>query len=451
MDDKRFDLLTKSLSSGVSRRNVLRALAALGTAALGAQRAGAEPGNGKGPKKCYGAGSQCTNAKQCCSEICTNRQCAPETPPDPCAGLNCEDGNPCTTDSCSGGACAHSALPDGTGCGTGFVCVTGTCVPLATTTTAPDPCAGVNCDDGNSCTTDTCSFGSCSHTALPVGTPCPGGFCDATGSCVPGVCAPGANQSCYTGPAGTQGVGACRAGTQTCDAAGQWGPCLGEVTPVAEVCGDGIDNDCDGVADDGCQTTTTTIVPPCIEDTQPCFFVDDCCSGCCIARDFEAFCEPAEHCLPPTTTTTTPRPCSPVCAQGQRCCDGTCVTGECCTPEDCDPIPGACGTICLLGQCGPVLCVGAQVCCDGTCAECCESDVSNCSNFGTDPQCAICQGGVCDSGPQNVPCMIGSDEFTGYCDSGVCALCRPVNSTCTHPAQCCSQACDFFAGFCISL
>jgi hypothetical protein len=30
------------------------------------------------------------------------------------------------------------------------------------------------------------------------------------------VCTPGTAQPCYTGPSGTQGVGLCQAGTQTC-------------------------------------------------------------------------------------------------------------------------------------------------------------------------------------------------------------------------------------------
>ncbi|MDY0001337.1 MAG: DNRLRE domain-containing protein [Polyangia bacterium] len=45
--------------------------------------------------------------------------------------------------------------------------------------------------------------------------------------------------------------GACVAGVETC-AAGEWGPCLGGVGPVAEICADGLDNDCDGVVDNGC-------------------------------------------------------------------------------------------------------------------------------------------------------------------------------------------------------
>ena len=46
----------------------------------------------------------------------------PDIPADPCAGKNCDDGNACTTDSCSGGTCQWAQLPDWTSCGEGMVC-----------------------------------------------------------------------------------------------------------------------------------------------------------------------------------------------------------------------------------------------------------------------------------------------------------------------------------------
>jgi hypothetical protein len=58
-------------------------------------------------------------------------------------------------------------------------------------------------------------------------------------------------RSCYTGPSGTNGVGICHGGTQTCSD-GEWGTCEGQVTPQSEACGDGKDNDCDGSVDEGC-------------------------------------------------------------------------------------------------------------------------------------------------------------------------------------------------------
>jgi hypothetical protein len=58
-------------------------------------------------------------------------------------------------------------------------------------------------------------------------------------------------QACYTGPAGTADVGICTAGVETCEADGSgFGPCVGELTPQTDVCLNGVDEDCDGSADD---------------------------------------------------------------------------------------------------------------------------------------------------------------------------------------------------------
>lgn len=75
-------------------------------------------------------------------------------------------------------------------------------------------------------------------------------------------CAPGDVRDCYPGPEHELGTGICRGGTQSCDApAGNggpaWGHCVGAVTAVVEACGNGLDDDCDGSADEDCALPET--------------------------------------------------------------------------------------------------------------------------------------------------------------------------------------------------
>jgi len=72
----------------------------------------------------------------------------------------------------------------------------------------------------------------------------------------------GTTQACYTGPAGTEGVGECASGLSTCDASGVFGACMGDTVPMQETC-DGLDNDCNGMVDDGagCVCAPGTAMP----------------------------------------------------------------------------------------------------------------------------------------------------------------------------------------------
>ncbi|MBX3249492.1 MAG: VWA domain-containing protein [Myxococcales bacterium] len=70
-------------------------------------------------------------------------------------------------------------------------------------------------------------------------------------------CLEGEERRCYGGPAGTDGVGLCRAGVERCEilpeGGSRWsGTCAGETRPADEVCDGSEDEDCDGLVDEGC-------------------------------------------------------------------------------------------------------------------------------------------------------------------------------------------------------
>jgi len=93
---------------------------------------------------------------------------------------------------------------------------------------------------------------------------CDGQTDEGLAGCNP-VCVVPSSQACvYTGPAGTENVGACQAGAQICLAGGQWSACTGEVVPVAEILANGIDDNCNGQVDEGgCDPTGTPLGESC--------------------------------------------------------------------------------------------------------------------------------------------------------------------------------------------
>lgn len=100
------------------------------------------------------------------------------------------------------------------------------------------------------CAPDGGAFGPCEGEILPLAADdcaTPGDDdCDGTPNddC---ICTPGDVVACYDGPAGTEGVGPCMAGTQVCDAGGQgFGACASEVLPAPESCASTVDENCDG-------------------------------------------------------------------------------------------------------------------------------------------------------------------------------------------------------------
>jgi hypothetical protein len=101
---------------------------------------------------------------------------------------------------------------------------------------------------------------ACVATAAACMTTNPGACGPGTSECSDGggpICRPAhTTQACYTGAAGTQAVGTCKDGTQSC--IGALGACTGQVVPAAhDDCFTATDNDCNGTVGNGCPQALT--------------------------------------------------------------------------------------------------------------------------------------------------------------------------------------------------
>jgi hypothetical protein len=266
-------------------------------------------------------------------------------------------------------------------------------------------------------------------------------------------CSDGDMQSCYSGRMGTDGVGACTAGTQTCDLTGTWGPCTGEVVPAIEAC-NGADDDCNGAADDmgmltcgvgACLTTllacdggTPGTCLPGAPSLEICDGIDNNCNQL-VDESFPnqgAACDSGElgACMAGTTQ----------CVLDGGVKASKCVPNQMPQIEDCnsidddcdgtvdDEVPGT-GGMCDTGELGPcamgaIACQGGTVDCFATfspVAEICGDAVDN-----------DCNGTVDDPPGLNMPCDTGQ---LGACAVGL-MLCSGGSLSCVQQNQ--AQATD---------
>lgn len=257
-------------------------------------------------------------------------------------------------------------------------------------------------------------------------------------------CIPGDILSCYSGPQETLGIGLCKAGTRTCGLAATFGACVGEVTPADHDACDGTDGNCNGVVNDACAcivgetitcgtgiclrrvtcTTGSEVCLPGAPDTELCDNgIDDDCDG-----------QADEGC---------PLPDGSSCREDSECTSGTCSNGYCCssrsglccaTNADCSSLdqPAVCNpyTNCLpkktVGICSSNVCQGAlmddpsaclgQTCSDATC--------TGTGNLTWTPKSICNENGICSLTGSVMDCN----------DANVCTsdICSPATG-CSYP------------------
>lgn len=366
---------------------------------------------------------RCDNGQFCDgAETCGPEGCEPGTPP------NCNDGVGCTLDACSeaNDACTHA--PNNGLCSNGSFCDgVETCSP----TLGCRPGSAPNCNDGLTCTSDSCDEANDRCNNAPNNAKCSNGlFCDGAEVCTPGKgCQPGTPPNCNDGVSCT--IDRCIEANDSCD---HW--------DNDDFCDDdkfcnGVET-CDPLLD--CQAGT----PPSCDDSIAC--TEDICvesNNTCVHRENDAVCSNGIFC------------------DGQEACDELlgchigpppdCGDGVGCTIDTCNEETDSCDH-----EASDELCSNGEFC-DGT--ETCDPE-AGCQD-GPVPDCddgIDCTEDSCSD--QFASCVNAPDN--GFCDnelfcdgSEVCnpALgCTPgTPPNCNDNLACTDDSCAENADMCLNV
>ncbi len=328
----------------------------------------------------------------------------------------CFDGNPCTDDVCdAAGACGHpnNTLPcdDGNACSAGDACKDGQCSPGGKSA----------CDDGSSCTLDTCDAknGTCVNQKLQGGCE-DGNACTLGDQCADGVCTPGK--------------------ALLCDDAN---PCS--------------DDSCDPKV--GCLNLGNTAA---CDDKDPCTVSDNCQKGVCKGGGPKA-CDDKLDCTLDTCKAgdCVNLPIAASCSDGNDCTEADlCKNGSCAgSAKDCSDKSPCTIDSCEAGKCQYKLVPDNTICDDGnpcTANEVCDHDGScsgvdkNCddNNPCTFDKCQVTDGQCQHEPTQGAPCTDGNACTLGdACQNGAC---QPGGKKqCGDGNPCTLDACDASNAACV--
>jgi len=258
------------------------------------------------------------------------------------------------------------------------------------------------------------------------------------------TCNDGQSQACYSGPAGTQGVGACVGGNQLC-ANGTWGECTGQVVPGTESC-NLADDDCNGTVDD--MGTASCGVGACAASIDKC--IDGQAQTCMPGQPSVEVCDGMDNNCNQLTDESDPMldancdTASPgVCALGKIKCVNralVCAANIMPSEEMCDALDNDCdGTVDnnIVGTGGTCGTGALGVCSAGTIAckviggvgtiDCfgnVESSPETCDGLDND-----CNGAVDQGNP----------EGGGACNTGLLGTCQAGTLNCVNGGVTCTQ------------
>lgn len=178
-------------------------------------------------------------------------------------------------------------------------------------------------------------------------------------------CTNGQTRPCYDGPAGTENVGTCKDGTQTCSN-GQWPTsCPGEVLPANENCCDALDHNCNGLP--GCFDFFSCLTSSCCQVGCDMSKLDPGCV-CPNGSGDTGTCPMGDHLVSQGGSLT-----------NQECCP--------CTASDCNSDLNCCGTSICQGAsaCSGLTCTSLPPSCNGQVSTDCDDFPEDC-----DEPCCLC-------------------------------------------------------------